>query len=236
MYPPRQAARFARNAGLSLSLVLLLSACGGHSSTTAANDQPGLAQSTASDTFNDAAAAVTSPLDDIGLRQKPIPAVLVQIEDNPYIDPSPKTCATIKDEVGELDTVLGSDVDAPKIILTRQQQMEHTGAGLLHDGIVGLVKSRLSFLPFRGVIRKITGADKHENEMKQAYEAGKLRRAYLKGLAQASFGKKCAIGPEIQEVKATPVKVAAPKPDEEDADKSPDALVPSLHVQVAARE
>lgn len=37
------------------------------------------------------------------------------------------------------------------------------------------------FIPFRGVIREVSGANRHEWEFRQAISAGLMRRAYLKG-------------------------------------------------------
>ena len=37
------------------------------------------------------------------------------------------------------------------------------------------------FIPFRGVIREVSGANRHEYEFRQAISAGLMRRAYLKG-------------------------------------------------------
>src|SRR5690606_3851558 len=39
-----------------------------------------------------------------------------------------------------------------------------------------------SLIPFRGIIREITGANRHAYDFSQAIVAGLSRRAYLKGL------------------------------------------------------
>ena len=42
-----------------------------------------------------------------------------------------------------------------------------------------------SLIPGSGIIRKVTGAEAHDNKVKAAVYAGGLRRAYLKGSARA---------------------------------------------------
>ncbi len=41
-----------------------------------------------------------------------------------------------------------------------------------------------SFIPFRGIIREISGASAREFEFREAIAAGLMRRAYLKGVGQ----------------------------------------------------
>ncbi|HEX5775342.1 MAG TPA: hypothetical protein VFX95_01555, partial [Caulobacteraceae bacterium] len=40
-------------------------------------------------------------------------------------------------------------------------------------------------IPFRGWVRKLTGAERHDRLVGQAIHAGQVRRAYLKGLGEA---------------------------------------------------
>jgi hypothetical protein len=40
-------------------------------------------------------------------------------------------------------------------------------------------------IPFRGWVRKLSGAEKHERLVRDAITAGAVRRAYLKGLGEA---------------------------------------------------
>jgi hypothetical protein len=45
-----------------------------------------------------------------------------------------------------------------------------------------MVKGQVDIIPYRGWVRKLSGAERHAKKVDQAYQAGKLRRAYLKGL------------------------------------------------------
>ena len=42
-----------------------------------------------------------------------------------------------------------------------------------------------SFIPFRGLIREISGANEQERKIQAAVQAGVARRAYLKGVGEA---------------------------------------------------
>lgn len=226
--PVRHPVLMARQVGITLTLAVFLTACSGHGSSSASNDKAITGEETASNTFHDSLHAATSPLDDLGLRKQDIPEALVKVAANPYERPKPFRCATLKGEVAELDTLLGPDIDAPVIELTDGEQAANGAADFIHDGVVGLVRSHTSFIPFRGIIRRITGADKYEKQVAAAYEAGKLRRAYLKGLAQVNFGSHCIYSHTEM------VKKDDPKADDDtpiDHNAKPDAG----HLQVATK-
>ena len=42
-----------------------------------------------------------------------------------------------------------------------------------------------SFIPFRGLIREVSGAADHQRDFEEAIFAGAVRRGYLKGLGEA---------------------------------------------------
>lgn len=160
-------------------------------------------------TMDAAFSAALTPLEDIGLRKREIPEQLQALIATPYIPPKMQ-CETLKHEIADIDALLGPDVDAPKAALTAQESYMETGGNLLQDAVVGLVKSQTDFIPFRSIVRRLTGANAHEKLVTQAVEAGKLRRAYLRGVSEAKFGAKCPIGPQLiaptNEASAKPVK------------------------------
>ena len=41
-----------------------------------------------------------------------------------------------------------------------------------------------SFIPFRGILRELTGANAHEFNFREAIGAGMMRRAFLKGIGR----------------------------------------------------
>ncbi len=115
-----------------------------------------------------------TPLEDLNLARDPIPPALQRALREPYRDPGLNHCADIRSEIGDLDAVLGEDMD------TAPHTREHrTNVGKIAQGLVG------SLIPFRGVIRSLSGANSHEREFKEAIAAGLMRRAYLKGMGQA---------------------------------------------------
>jgi hypothetical protein len=71
--------------------------------------------------------------------------------------------------VQELDAVLGPDFD---VATPAERKLTFGGVA---KSVVG------SFIPFRGVIREISGANKHAQDFQDAILAGMMRRAFLKG-------------------------------------------------------
>ncbi len=133
--------------------------------------------------------AVQTPFEDMNLRQQPIPEKLQKISDNPYAHSRQMLCEDIRQEIYELDSLLGPDVCTPgnptDTVISRKGEYVEQGAGFVRDQAVGMVSSKVNIIPFRGVVRKITGAERHAKEVERAYQAGKLRRAFLKGIASS---------------------------------------------------
>lgn len=164
---------------------------------------------TVAGTIEGAWAAVQTPLEDIGIKQQPIPEKLQQISDNPYIIPARTLCESIRGEIAELDVILGPDIAIKgkavpgNMVESGQGEYIEQGIGFARDQAIGMVSNKVNILPFRGVIRNISGASRHSKEVERAYQAGKLRRAFLKGIA-ASLGEYC-LKPEI-----VPLQLKAP--------------------------
>lgn len=116
--------------------------------------------------------AATSPLNDFNLSRDKIPDILVEARKNPYARSKHMRCPEIAAAVGEMDAVLGEDLDIA------ERQGRKTGAGDIAKWAVG------SFIPFRGLVRELSGARRHEQEFRDAIVAGMMRRAYLKGLGE----------------------------------------------------
>ena len=166
-------------------------------------------------------AVMQAPFEDINLKRQPIPEKLQQIVNNPYALPPQMLCEGIRTEVTELDTVLGPDVCTPQnptgspseqtmpptsgmctpqnptgVVVSRKGEYVEKGASAARDKAVSIVSSKTNILPFRGAIRYVSGADRHTRAVARAYDAGKLRRAFLKGLA-VSLGPNCLNPPAI---------------------------------------
>ncbi len=134
---------------------------------------PALAQEDVTDRTPNVSDVALTPLSDLNLRRDPIPPILIWARENPYANDGMDECENIRVGIGDLDAVLGDDVDAQT---EEEQRLTVTGVA---QSAVGM------FIPFRGIIREISGANSHEYEFRQAIAAGLMRRAYLKGLGEA---------------------------------------------------
>lgn len=185
----------ARQAGITFPLLLALvcTACSGENDPkpNASLSTMDMLNTTFYATTDGIYAAVTTPLHDLNLMEDEIPAPLATVSGNPYTLPNFKRCESLRQEMGELNSALGPDVDAPKLIYDDIDTATLKGTGMIRDAAVGFVHAQTNVLPVRDVVRSITGANAHDREMAKAVEAGKLRRAYLRGIALAKFGNKC---------------------------------------------
>lgn len=171
----------------ALPLLLLLAACAGEREPAAPSKSPPEKGSLVGETVSGVASgtykAVQQPFVDVNLKREEIPPLLLETVKDPYRRPDPATCGHIRAEIAELDALLGTD---PYILKpaeekdTRNEYVEE-GANLARDQAVDMVAGYLDVIPFRGVVRRVSGAEKHAKEVIRAYEAGKIRRAFLKG-------------------------------------------------------
>jgi hypothetical protein len=120
--------------------------------------------------------ALVQPFNDFNLTRSRIPAVLQKAAAAPYA--APLDCVRLADEIARLDAVLGPDVDAPPL----QRGMVRTAAS--NVAVNALKGATTGWIPFRGVVRRVTGAERHADAQRQAVLAGMTRRAYLKGVGQ----------------------------------------------------
>lgn len=124
--------------------------------------------------------AALTPVEDLNLRREEIPALLTQIKD-PYRVPGTLTCDEIAEQVLALDRVLGRDFDAPEPEDERslgQKAADGTSSALLDT----IASESGGLIPFRGVVRRISGARAWDKKVLKAYERGSHRRTFLKGI------------------------------------------------------
>jgi hypothetical protein len=126
-------------------------------------------------------AAATAPLDDLNLRREPIPTVLLQAQANPYDRRNLNQCSTISAEVRRLDEALGPDLDEPPAPDGRMLS-ERASDAASRAALDAIRNSVTDFIPGRDWIRQLSGAERHSRRTQEAIQAGRLRRAYLKGL------------------------------------------------------
>lgn len=116
--------------------------------------------------------AVSQPLRDLSLIRKAVPEVLARAVADPYATSTPVDCGALTREIGDLDAVLGPDLKAGG----------KDKGGDAFDMVSGALGSAID-LPFRGVVRKVSGAEKHDRDAARAVLAGMVRRGFLKGQA-----------------------------------------------------
>lgn len=112
------------------------------------------------------AAAVTQPLDDLNLTGDTAAGVLLRAQAMPYR--APADCASARRELGRLNAALGPHLPSP----------EAKGGP---SDLAGAVIRSVAHLPFRGIVRQLTGAEKREEALRAAVIAGVQRRGYLEG-------------------------------------------------------
>lgn len=115
-----------------------------------------------------------TPISDLNIAKDDIPEVLLTSAEAPYAPASGSGCEGISIAISDLDRVLGPDYDL------EDTEGDRLSEGRIAQSVVG------SFIPFRGIIREVSGAADHKREFEAAIMAGMVRRAYLKGLGQAS--------------------------------------------------
>lgn len=134
------------------------------------------------DTLDKAGQLATQPVRDIGLDKDKIPPVLEQAVENPYAPPA-SGCRAINKGLGELNAVLGDD-------FTVGADANENRTGKIAEAVGRTIVN--SLIPFRGLVREISGAAPAERRLQAAVTAGIARRGYLRGLASA---KGCRVAP-----------------------------------------
>lgn len=119
-----------------------------------------------------AADVATTPLSDLNLRKQGIPAALSAAQARPYDRTGLGKCKEIAQAIAELDQSLGPDLDLP------QTDGPKSTPGSVAKAAVA------SFIPFRGLIRELSGANAQDHKVQDAIEAGLARRGFLKGYGE----------------------------------------------------
>lgn len=121
----------------------------------------------------DAMDVARTPLEDFNIDSKDIPDVLLAASQDPYDSNGIRNCNDVVARIAVLDNVLGPDFDIP------QDEGGGISTGRVAKSVVG------SLIPFRGIVREVSGANQKRNEARLAFMAGMVRRAYLKGKGEA---------------------------------------------------
>ncbi|QDH34713.1 hypothetical protein [Porphyrobacter sp. YT40] len=126
----------------------------------------------------DATEVAKTPLRDLNIDARDIPEVLQVAVRDPYATQGMDKCDALVTEIAALDSELGADYD-----IALDDGSDRFSEGRIGQSVVG------SILPFRGILREVTGAASNDRALRAAYTAGMVRRAFLKGWG---LGRGCA--------------------------------------------
>ena len=150
--------------------------------------------------------AMTAPLRDVNVIRTKIPRVLLEAMDDPYMRPVVANCATLVAQVTLLDAALGDDLD--RTPADQDEDLMDRGRKAAGTAALGAVASAAQdMIPFRGWVRKLTGAERHDRLVQAAIASGAVRRAYLKGLGES---RGCSPPATPQHKPLTPPPVVEP--------------------------
>jgi len=122
------------------------------------------------ETIDDTKEVVGQPVKDVGIAKTKIPPSLVEASNAPYSLAGLRTCRQIADAVRVLDAALGPDYSAGG---PNDKMSVGKAAG-------GAVVN--SLIPFRGVVREVSGAAAADRRLAAATQAGFARRGFLRGV------------------------------------------------------
>lgn len=151
-----------------------------------AEDESGKVQTSSDVSKESLQGAATAPLRDLNVLRTKIPPVLLDASADPYARPpklrkATKTaqCAQLVTLIKPLDEALGADIDNPA---EDKEGMMDRGRETAFGAMAAFASDAI---PFRGWVRKLSGAERHDRYVQQAITAGAVRRAYLKGLGES---------------------------------------------------
>ena len=116
--------------------------------------------------------AMLTPAKDFNLRKAEVPPILLALED-PY-SPAPRSCGELRAQLAGLDSALGPDYGHAK---PEESRVKKGGIRLVASAVGDLV-------PFRSVVREVSGSASRERRIREHYRVGNVRRGYLQGVAR----------------------------------------------------
>jgi hypothetical protein len=119
---------------------------------------------------------VSQPVRDVGIEKTTTPPLLIEVSKNPYTMNGTATCRQIAASIDDLNAVIGPDY----VTATTAKKPSVVKAG--GQAVVN------SLIPFRGLVREVSGAAPAERRYAAAVTAGFARRGFLRGLQRA---RKC---------------------------------------------
>jgi len=158
------------------SLALLSLMLAGAAIAQSGGNQPDQEDKKEDPTLKKAGEIASQPAKDVGIAKTKIPAVLLDAVDQPYKLPKSRTCKGYTGAISGLNEALGPDFDAN---VKKNQDKFGRLAAAGGEAVVN------SLIPFRGLVREVSGAAPAERRLAAAINAGVARRGFLRGMAQA---------------------------------------------------
>jgi hypothetical protein len=156
-------------------LALLLSGANAVAQDAAPAAQP----SSVDDTLKTGGKIVAQPAHDVGAAKTKIPPVLEAAQRDPYGLRGLNGCAQIAGAIRDLTEALGPDFGSgPAKKENRAGKLAEAGGKTVVNAII----------PFRGLVREISGAAPEQRRLNDAIDAGFARRGFLRGIATS---RKC---------------------------------------------
>lgn len=133
-------------------------------------------QQPVADALDRAGKIVVQPAHDVGVAKTEIPPLLLKAAEDPYRVEGLGNCTELTAAVKALNEVLGPD------FTTARQRRENRAGKIAEAGGRSVVNA---LIPFRGIVREITGAAPAQRRLNAAIDAGYARRGFLRGLHYA---------------------------------------------------
>jgi hypothetical protein len=116
------------------------------------------------------------PVHDVDASRTKIPPVLQAASADPYGPAGTRSCAQIAQGIAALSDALGAD------FASGPAKKENKAGRLAEAGGKSIVNA---IIPFRGLVREISGAAPAQRRLNDAVDAGLARRGFLRGLQSA---------------------------------------------------
>jgi len=128
------------------------------------------------ETLDKAGKIAVQPARDVGIAKSSIPLVLQEAVQDPYKPLHRQNCAWVDYELARLNQALGPDFGPS------QQGNEDKATQIALAGGEMVINS---LIPFRGLVREISGAGPADRRRNAAVNAGLARRGYVRGVGGA---------------------------------------------------
>lgn len=162
-----------RHCATVAAAILLLAGCASRQDKLSRSKPAAPAESPIKEAGKKAGEIVTQPARDVGVARTGIPTVLEQASADPYSLAGLKTCEQLALAMHALNEVLGPDFAAG------DERKENRAGKIAAAGGKTIVNA---VIPFRGLVREITGAAPAQRRLNAAIDAGYARRGFLRGV------------------------------------------------------